>query len=41
MLIYAKDIDSDEHYILVVGGGTELQYVTMRDIKNILDTYVK
>ena len=40
LVIYAKDIDSDTHYILVVGGGTQPQYVTMKDIKTILDTYV-
>ena len=41
LVVYAKDIDSDNHYILVVGGGTEPQYVTMKDIKAILDTYVQ
>ena len=41
LVLYVKDIDSDDHYILVVGGGTQPQYVTMEDIKNILDTYVK
>jgi D-alanyl-D-alanine carboxypeptidase len=40
LVVYAKDSDSDAHYILVVGGGTQPQYVTMKDIKNILDTYV-
>ena len=37
----SKDLDSDEHYILVVGGGTGKQAATMKDIKNILDTYIK
>ena len=41
LVLYVKDIDSDNHYILVVGGGTQPQYVTMKDIKNILDTYIK
>ena len=41
LVVYAKDIDSDNHYILVVGGGTEPQYVTMKDIKAILDTYIQ
>ncbi len=41
LVLYVKDIDSNEHYILVVGGGTEPQYVTMKDIKDILDTYIK
>ena len=41
LVVYAKDADSDTHYILVVGGGTQPQYATMKDIKNILDTYVK
>lgn len=41
LVVYAKDADSSDHYILVVGGGTEPQYVTMKDIKNIFDTYVK
>ncbi len=41
LVVYAKDIDSDNHYILVVGGGTEPQYVTMKDIKAILDAYVQ
>lgn len=40
LVVYAKDSDSDAHYILVVGGGTQPQYVTMKDIKNILDAYV-
>jgi hypothetical protein len=35
LVVYAKDSDSDTHYILVVGGGTQPQYVTMKDIKNI------
>ncbi len=41
LVVYAKDIDSNDHYILVVGGGTQQQHVTMKDIKTILDTYVK
>ena len=41
LVVYLKDIDSDAHYILVVGGGTEQQAATMKDIKNILDTYIK
>ena len=41
LVLYLKDLDSDEHYILVVGGGTELQAATMKDIKNILDAYIK
>ena len=40
LVLYIKDIDSDEHYILVVGGGTQPQAATMKDIKDILDTYI-
>lgn len=41
LVVYVKDIDSNDHYILVVGGGTQQQHVTMKDIKTILDTYIK
>lgn len=41
LVLYVKDIDSNDHYILVVGGGTQPQAATMRDVKNILDTYIQ
>ena len=39
LVIYARSTTADDYYVLVVGGGTDMQYVTMKDIKNILDTY--
>ena len=41
LVLYVADANSQQHYILVVGGGTQPQYVTMKDIKDILDTYIQ